>query len=145
MNGIIESIKAYLLKGEAGRDLTQGRLIENLGLEGDIHAKGGDRQLSILVAETMDGLFKQREKGLCFSRFKTNIIIRGLSSVSLSPGARLAVADAILEITGETKSCHEECSLYRAGNICPLAGMSLFARVYKGGVIRAGDMIEVNV
>jgi MOSC domain-containing protein YiiM len=49
-----------------------------------------------------------------------------------------------LEITGEAKRCHEECGLYRAGKTCPLAGKSLFAKVLKSGVIRAGDGIDVD-
>ena len=144
MNGTIESIKVFPAKGEAGKDLTEGRLIENLGLEGDYYAKGGDRQLSILLAETRDELLEQREKGLCFSRFKANISIRGLFLASLTPGVRLAAAGAILEITGETKNCHEECPLYQAGKICPLAGRSLFAKVLKGGVISVGCGIIID-
>ena len=141
MGGVIESIKTYPAKGEAGRELAEARLIENSGLEGDFHAKGGERQLSLLFAETRDEITGQKEKGLCFSRFKENICIRGITPDAVAPGARLEAGEALLEITGETKHCHEECALFQAGKTCALAGRSLFAKVLKSGVIRVGDRV----
>jgi cyclic pyranopterin phosphate synthase len=143
MNGIIETIKVYSAKGTPGKELSEARLNENLGLEGDFHAQGGDRQVSLLCAETKDLLIRQKEKGLCFSRFKENITIRGIDCDMLLSGARLE-AGAVLEITGETKGCYEECSLYETGKRCALSGMSLFAKVIKGGIIRVGDKIAIS-
>jgi cyclic pyranopterin phosphate synthase len=137
--GTIETIKVYSKKGDAGKELAEARLIENLGLEGDFHATGGERQVSLLCAESRDALVKQKEKGLCFSRFKENLSIRGMARNELRSGVRLEATGAALEITGETKRCHTECSLYEEGKPCPIAGQSLFAIVLKGGVIRAGD------
>jgi hypothetical protein len=154
MTGIIESIKAYPAKGGPARELTEARLIDNRGLEGDFHATGGERQVSLLFAEIREKISAEKERGgnffvvtgpagtgggLCFSRFRENITVRGMSPNALRPGLRLAAGEAVLEITGETKHCHEECSLYEAGKLCPLAGKSLFAKVLKGGVIRVGD------
>jgi cyclic pyranopterin phosphate synthase len=143
MNGIIETIKVYSTKGTPGKELSEARLNENLGLEGDFHAQGGDRQVSLLCAETRDLLIRQKEKGLCFSRFKENITIRGIDYGLLRSGACLETG-AVLEITGETKSCHGECSLFEAGKRCPLSGMSLFAKVIKGGIMRVGDKVAVK-
>jgi len=140
MGGIIERIRTYSEKGAEGKDLTEGRLIENLGLEGDFHAKGGERQISLLFSEDSGQTIVIKEKGLCFLRFKENIAIRGIERVD--PGMRLAAGEAVLEITGETKHCHAECSLFEAGKRCSLAGQSLFAKVVKSGIIRPGDKIE---
>jgi MOSC domain-containing protein YiiM len=151
MDGQVIGIRAYPAKGEAGIKLKEGKFLENLGLEGDFHAKGGDRQVSLLCAETRDLMIKQKERGLCFSRFKENITIRFLDDNIPRFGARLEAGEgvstensAVLEITGETKSCHKECSLYQAGKRCPLSGMSLFAKVIKGGIIRVGDSVTVK-
>ena len=141
MGGTIERIRAYAEKGAGGKDLSEGRLIENLGLEGDFHAKGGERQISLLFSESRGQTTDIKEKGLCFLRFKENIAIRGIEHVD--PGMRLAAGEAVLEITGETKHCHAECSLFEAGKRCSLAGQSLFAKVVKSGIIRPGDKIEV--
>ena len=147
-SGIIEKIKVYPAKGEKGKDLAEARLIENLGIEGDYYAKGGDRQITLMFAED-EGGNKTAEKGLCTARFKENITIKSRPAEAegqasfLNPGTRLAMGDAILEISGETKHCHEECPLFRAGKRCSLAGMNLFAKVIKSGLIHVGDKIEI--
>ena len=139
--------------------MTEGHLIKDLGLEGDYHAKGGDRQISLLFTEALNKIDKiekiedKHKEGLCLSRFKENIAIRGIKSAK--PGMRLSFGDAslgaardttrgaALEITGEIKHCHEACSLYDVGKSCPLAGMNLFAKVVQSGLIRAGDSIGI--
>ena len=144
MEGIIEKIRAYSAKGDAGRELAEARLIVNSGLEGDFHATGGERQISLLLSASRDKLTAQEEKGLCFSRFKENISIGVMAPDALRSGARLDAGEAVLEITGETKHCHEECTLFQAGKTCALAGHSLFAKVLKSGVIRKGDRINLQ-
>ena len=139
MRGTIERIKSYAEKGSAGIELHEGRLIENLGLEGDFHAKGGERQISILFPGALNA--NQNEKGLCLSRFKENLLISFPEPAAFKTGTRLEAGEAILEITGETKHCHKECSLYEAGKLCSLAGLNLFARVIKSGVIRVTDRV----
>ena len=148
MIGIIERIKIYTTKGEAGKELTEARFIENIGLEGDRHAKGGERQISLLLSECREQVANVKEEGLCLARFKENISIRFLDPAAIKPGIRLEIGEAeqkvVLEITGETKHCHEECALYQAGKPCPLAGLNLFAKVIKSGVIRVGDEVTVR-
>ena len=143
MEATIEKIRLYRAKGEKGTDLSEGRLVENLGLEGDCHADGGKRQISLLLTETLDQLMARKEEGLCISRFKENITLNGLTSDILKAGVRLEAGEAVLEITGEIKRCFEECTLYHNGKTCTLAGSNLFARVVKTGVIRTGDRIRL--
>jgi MOSC domain-containing protein YiiM len=139
----IEKIKHYTAKGQAGIELTEARLVENIGLEGDCHAQGGDRQIALLFSENREQLLNQNEQGLCFLRFKENIFICGMAPDAFQPGKCLKIREAVLEITGETKHCHEECDRFVAGNPCTLAGLNLFARVQKGGIIRVGDEVEL--
>ena len=142
MNGKIEKIIVYPAKGTAGLELAKARLVEGAGLEGDFHADGGDRQLSLLFAESREaaGIYRQ---GLCITRFKENLSIRGLVSPDVKPGTRLLIGgEALLEITGEVKHCHEECTLFKEGRRCPLSGLNLFAKVVKGGLIRTGDSVQ---
>jgi len=142
--GKIEKIIIYPEKGKTGRELAEGRLIENLGLEGDFYAKGGDRQITLLVRGNGDEN-KIREEGLCVSRFRENISISGLSPDLLKSGLRLSLGEAVLEISDEIKHCHEECPLFQKGKHCSLAGMNLFARVLKGGAIKVGDVIGITL
>ena len=141
MNGIIEKIIIYPEKGAAGVELTEAQFIENLGLEGDCHAKGGERQVSLFFAESREKITGAKEKGLCFKRFGENISVRDISPSLLIPGVRFAAGEAVLQITKEIKHCHEECVLYESGKPCLLAGQSLFAKVVKSGFIRTGDSV----
>jgi len=143
MDGKVERIRAYPAKGEAGRELTEGKFIENLGLEGDFHASGGDRQISLFFPEDTAGT-NPAEKKLCYSRYNENITILGLDASIIQSGMFLSSGDVVLEITAETKHCHEECELFKAGEACSLAGLNLFARVIKGGGIRVGDEIKLT-
>ena len=140
MNGKIEKIIVYAAKGAAGVGLAEARFVENLGIEGDFHAKGGERQVSLLFAESRE-FDASTEQGLCLKRFKENLKIRGSVSPDIKPGTRLSAGEAVLEISGETKHCHEECALYKAGKRCKLAGLNLFARVVKGGFVRVGESV----
>ena len=141
VDGKIDRIKIYTAKGDKGKELGEARLVEDQGLEEDFYARGGERQVSLLLNESRDRIAGSAEKGLCFSRFKENLAISGLAPDAFRPGVQLITGEAILEISGETKHCHEECSLFEAGKSCPLAGANLFARVLKGGVIRSGGRV----
>ena len=142
MSGKIEKIVVYPAKGTSGTELTEARLVENSGLEGDFHADGSDRQLSILFAESREAAGIHGE-GLCLKRFKENLSIRGLVSPDVKPGTRLSAGDTVLEITCEVKHCHEECTLYQEGKRCSLSGLNLFARVVKSGIICVGYSVQV--
>ena len=144
MTGTIEKITIYPAKGEKGKTIAEAHLVENHGIEGDFHT-GGKKQLSLLLAESREELMRFKtecnETGLCFSRFKENITIGGISPNALRAGLRLTAGSSIIEITSEIKHCHEECPLFKEGKQCPLAGKSLFAKVIKSGIIRIGDSI----
>ena len=150
----IEKILRFLEKGAPGIELSKAQLIENKGLDGDFHATGGERQLSLRFVGSDDngddndksdgGTQKAKainKKGLCTSRFKENITIR--ASERVKPGTRLALGEAALEISGESKHCYEECELFQAGKICHLAGKSFFAKVIKSGFFSVGDKVLV--
>jgi MOSC domain-containing protein YiiM len=149
--GVVTSLTRYAAKGVPGETLNQAVLREGSGMEGDFHADGaggmgggaGDRQLSLLSAEAREWMNAQPAPGLCFSRFKENIGIGGIPPTALRSGTRLRAGEVLLEITGETKRCHEACPLFSAGTPCRLTGQSLFARVIRGGMLRAGDEIEI--
>jgi len=105
-------------------------------MEGDFHATGGERQLSLLSQEGMG-----THKGLCFGRYKENILFDAALSSALIPGTRLTVGEAILEISVGDKRCFEQCPLHGQGRYC---GTKSFAKVVQGGVIRTGDYAEVE-
>jgi len=140
----------YVAKGVPGETVQNARLLAGLGMEGDFHAKddastqGGERQLSLLSQEERRWMVSQVKPGLCFGRYKENILFdTDLSSV-IVPGTRLAVGEAVLEISDSGKSCFAQCPLFDQEQACILAGRSLFAKVIRGGLVRTGDCAEVE-
>ena len=138
MNSIIERIRIFPAKGQAGIELTEGHLVKDLGLEGDHNAKGGERQVSLRFLESSFQEVNPVEKGLCLNRFRENLTIR-----CQSPVFRFAAGQAVLEISGETKHCYEDCELFKEGKQCSLKSQCFFAKVVESGVVRIGDKIEL--
>ena len=138
---IIKLIR-YTAKGLPGEALQSVRLLEGLGMEGDFHAQGGERQLSLLCLEQRQWMDEQAEPGLCFKRYKENILLDGLPPAILVPGIRLKAGEALLEISDAGKHCFEECPLFSTGRHCVLANRKLFAKVARGGLVKTGDAVE---
>jgi len=166
--GTIRGLNKYTGKDIPGEELRSALLLEGLGMEGDCHAQGGIRQLSLLSVEDRQWMAARMEYsaaqeaiqpvGLCFARYRENILFEGLAPDSLVPGTRLLIGEcsqspvpspqspikgAILEISAETKRCFEQCSLFSQGQCCILAGRSPFAVVIRGGMVSVGDSINI--
>lgn len=140
LNGKIERIIRYREKGKAGERLDEAELLTGLGLDGNIR-QGGERQLCLLSAEAREWMERQVPKGLCFARFKENILAAGLDFGALQSGDCLAAGGAVLRISGTGKKCFDECALFSGKIPCMLSRHAVFAAVEQGGIIRAGEEI----
>lgn len=131
-------------KGTVKKVIEKGKLIENYGLEGDSHAGKWHRQLSLLDENSID---KMRSQGyqLNFGDFAENITTKGLENLYQLPvGQRLKIADQIiLEITQIGKKCHSDCEIKEMIGDCVMPREGVFARVIKGGEIKAGSKIDI--
>gem|GEM_PF-227797 len=135
----------YSAKGAPGEVVQSARLFAKLGMEGDFHATGGERQLSLLSWEERQWMDNQAEPGLCFDRYKENILFDvALPPPARVPGTRLAVGEAVLETSDGGKQCFDQCPLFGQGRPCLLAERSFFAKVARGGVVQTGDYAEVE-
>ena len=115
-------------------------LIENLGVEGDFHAKGGERQVSLLANESIDKMY---EKGLKLQpgAFGENIVTEGIELISLSIGQKIRIGETELEISKIGKECLERCQIFYQTGDCIMPREGVFAKVIKGGIIKLGDEI----
>ena len=110
------------------------------GIEGNAPSKR-ERQVSLLAGELLPGL--RDIGGLCTGKFDANFLTEGLDYSRLSPGTRLFIGGAALEITSAGKRCFDECPLRQRGERCPLPDNCAFARVAAEGDVAAGNEITL--
>ena len=118
MKGRVLAVCTSEDKGEKKRDIGQGLLIADHGLEGDAHAGSWHRQVSLL---SLSSINKMRKMGLeiGFGDFAENLAVEGLDVGLLPVGTRLRVgAEAELEITQIGKECHMGCAIRRQVGDC---------------------------
>lgn len=134
----VESVNISEKKGVPKHEVPEISLVENHGIAGDAHAGAGHRQVSFLAGEAVD---KMKALGLSLSpgAFGENIVTRGVDWTLSEIGERIAIGQALLEITKIGKECHSHCAIYEAAGDCIMPRHGIFARVLKGGVIRAQD------
>jgi len=117
-------------------------LREEYGVEGDAHASSAwHRQVSLLAEESIQ---KMRDTGLDVGPgdFAENLTTEGIHLHSLPLGTRLVVGDGVtLEITQIGKECHTGCAIFQQVGKCIMPREGVFARVIRGGPVRAGDAI----
>ena len=131
-------------KGTRKEVVTTGILEKGYGLTGDAHADcSTHRQVSLLAIESID---KMRSLGLNVNPgdFAENLTTEGIDLVSLPIGTRLSTGNGItLEITQIGKECHSGCAILRETGKCIMPKEGVFARVIKGGQVKAGDPMQV--
>lgn len=130
-------------KGVPKTTIESGEFIENFGLKGDAHAGNWHRQVSLLGQESIDKVKALGVKGLCTGRFAENITTEGLELYTLPIGTRFEINGVLFEVTQIGKECHQKCAIYHQIGDCVMPKEGIFARVLKGGIIKAGDEIKV--
>ncbi len=128
-------------RGKAKKEVDEVRLKKNHGLEGDIHAGPGKRQVSLLDRRDIEVL---RNKGIESQPgdFSENIIVDGIDFTNLKVGNRLKIEQALLEITEFGKKEWKPGD-YSFKGIPLVAKKGIFARVLQDGYIRRGNEIEI--
>jgi MOSC domain-containing protein YiiM len=132
-------------KGTKKKDVGEGLLRADFGLVGDAHADCcTHRQISLLAIESIE---KMRALGLELNPgdFAENLTTEDIDLVSLPIGTSMSIGEqAVLEITQIGKECHAGCAIRRQVGKCIMPEEGVFARVIRGGTIRAGDQIKVE-
>ena len=131
-------------KGTKKEAIVEGILKEDYGLVGDAHADcSTHRQVSPLAIESIN---KMRNRGFNVGTgyFAENLTTEGIDLLSLPIGTHTSIGkEVILEITRIGKECHSGCAFYRQIGKCIMPKEGVFARVIKGGLVKAEDTITV--
>ena len=142
--GRIVAISLSKKKGIPKTNVQSAKLIENFGIEGDVHAGNWHRQISFLALESID---RMRAKGLPNLRpgaFAENITTEFLELPKLKVGTRMRIGkDTELEITQIGKECHSKCAIFFKVGDCVMPREGIFAKVIRGGEIFIGDEIKI--
>lgn len=137
-------VKAVCLSKSRGAKLKAGEiiLIKNLGVDGDFHAKGGERQISFLAQESVE---KMKNNGLKLEAgaFGENIVTEGIDLPSLKLGQKIKIGETEMEITKIGKECVKRCEIYFKLGDCIMPREGIFAKVINGGKIKPGDEIKI--
>ena len=132
-------------KSTRKKTVSEATVEKDFGLLGDAHAHPcTHRQVSLLAVESIE---KMRRLGLDVGPgdFAENLTTRGKDLLSLPMGTHLTVGNkADLELTQFGKECHTKCAIFRQVGMCVMPTEGVFARVIRGGVIRAGDPIRIG-
>ena len=131
-------------KGMKKTAVPEGKFRKQFGMVGDAHAdEKWHRQVSLLAQESVD---KMRKLGVDVGPgdFAENLTTEGIELVTLLIGTRLSVGkDVMLEVSQIGKECHTHCAIFQQVGTCVMPTEGIFARVIKGGSIKAGDSIQV--
>ena len=142
-SGRLTGLFCFTEKGKPGDPVEDAHFVKGLGMEGDRHADGGSRQLTLLSGETRRWMDAQKVPGLCFRRYKANLETDGLDLKKLKPGMKLKLGSAVLVVEESSKECFPECVLHQSGTECLLSAGCLYLTVAESGTAKPGSTIII--
>lgn len=140
----VEALCISERKGERKRPLASVVFRKGFGIEGDAHAGGWHRQVSLLPAEEIEVFRRRTSVDVQPGAFAENVVLSGIDFAGLGLGTRLRLGtDVVLSVTQIGKACHAPCDISRLTGECIMPRQGLFSRVEVGGTVRVGDGAEV--
>ena len=141
--GIIKAVCISKEKGTRKKNVGEGLLIEEHGLQNDSHAGPWHRQESLLAMESIE---KMKARGLDVGAgdFAENLTTEGIDLVSLPLGTRMKIgSSAVGEVTQIGKECHRRCAIFQQAGDCVMPREGIFIRILNGGPVKAGDEVDI--
>jgi len=113
------------------------------GVKGDAHAGAWHRMVSLLAIESVEKFEHKAKRKIAFGEFAENITTQGVLLYETHPLDRFEGNGIELEVTQIGKECHGDgCAIFREVGNCVMPKEGIFARVIKGGKLKAGDTME---
>ena len=130
-------------KGVQKKAVDEITLVPDYGIEGDAHAGKWHRQVSLLSYERVQE-FNALGAGVDHGAFGENLIVEGYDLKTIPVGTIFECNSVVLEITQIGKECHSHCEIHKKMGTCIMPTNGIFAKVIKGGTIKAGDEIVIR-
>jgi len=110
------------------------------GVRGDAHAGAWHRMVSLLAIESVEKFEHKANRKIAYGEFAENITTQGVPLYETHPLDRFEGSGIELEVTQIGKECHgDNCAIFREVGNCVMPKEGIFARVIKGGTLKAGD------
>lgn len=117
-------------------------VMDDRGVRGDAHAGSWHRQVSLLGQESIDRFVKETGRQTSPGEFAENITTQGMDLCRVAVFDKFSSAQLLLEVTQIGKDCHgDACAIFREVGKCVMPKEGIFARVLRGGTIKAGDQL----
>lgn len=143
--GTIAAICTSPAKGTQKEAVSEAVFVVNHGIENDAHAGDWHRQVSLLSIDEVEDFEKNLDEKLAHGAFGENLLVRGLPDLASLPiGTRLMAGPVVLEVTQIGKECHHGCAIRERVGDCIMPRKGIFAKVLAGGLLKAGDTIEIQ-
>jgi molybdopterin adenylyltransferase len=140
----IKSVNISLKKGTI-KEPIQKILLDFNGVQGDAHSGSWHRQVSLLGTESIEKFSLEANRKIKYGEFAENITTEGELLYKMNPLDILSNENITLEITQIGKKCHgSNCEIFREVGNCVMPKEGIFARVIRGGAMRAGDTLEYH-
>jgi len=138
----ILSTNVSLEKGTVKKPV-DGIELSEIGIEGDAHSGTWHRMVSMLGVESFNKFSEKAGRKIKFGEFAENITTEGIELFKTAPLDRFCNDDISLEVTQIGKECHgDSCAIFREVGSCVMPKEGIFVRVIRGGILKAGDVLE---
>jgi MOSC domain-containing protein YiiM len=122
----------------------QASLVAGHGIDGDAKATRGNRQLNVMLAETVEEL-RREEFHTSPSELGEQLVIAGLSPDQFATGVRLRIgSDAIIELGKRRTPCDRFAHIQRCSIEQVVDRIGYLARVITDGEIAVGSPVFVE-
>jgi MOSC domain-containing protein YiiM len=125
--------------------LTTAELVPDHGIMGDLKGRTGSRQLNVMPAEIVEGLWAD---GFLTGpgELGEQIVIAGLATAAWTAGVRLRIGGAaIVELTYLRTGCKRFVRIQGKPKDESRGRLGFMAKVVVGGFVAVGDRVEVDV
>ena len=137
------SINTSEEKGEVKTPVEEAKVVEDHGIEGDVHAGSPVKQVSLLDGAEIRAMEERSGVELKPGDFAENLTTEGLNMEELPVGSEIKIGNSVrLEVSQIGKTCHDDCIVKDKTGECIMPEKGLFFRVLEGGSIFPGDEIE---
>ncbi|MHB1294863.1 MAG: MOSC domain-containing protein [Anaerolineae bacterium] len=122
-------------------DVREGVLCAGHGLLGDSHAGISDREISLLMVDSLRRAEAELGKPIPPGSFAENLVVEGIALDALAVGDLLTVGPTILEIVQLGKPLGTPHTYaYQGMSLLPSEGV--FCHILQGGPVIVGDLVS---